>query len=85
MFSSAPTYDVHGEMFGGKDVTTSKGHPDFMHENRLTPPNDISLHRSVTRKFLSGMQEIVVLSAVYKTAFLFLLPVYKGNSKSDNK
>ena len=54
MFGSAPTYDSDVKTCGGKWCQTWRSNvkKDIIHKNSL---DDISLHRSVTRKFLSGM------------------------------
>ena len=56
------------------DIITTKRHPDVMHRSRPAPPGVrqlFFLHRSVTRKFLSGMQEIFSVASAHPSDFCY--------------
>ena len=74
------------------DIRPLKRCPDFMHESLLTPP--LSSHRSVSRKFLSGMQiNFILLTFIdvwtkwiaYKVSDGQLLSMYERNGSRANE
>ena len=93
MFGSISIYDNEVNFvckMTSKLSSTRQTSPDFMHESRLTSPCKITFRKtSVTRKFLSGMQEIIFLlnytsmsSQKYKTLICYTEPAQKCDSST---